>query len=142
MFRVIHRLQRIDSGDALSYPVEEATFDAAVSWMALHHIPDRPHLCGRIARAIGPNGGCYIEDLYMRTSFSSRDLEDVHQVLAGNSVTSIEEFTKDIRAAGLRLVEINDLTADVIRSLPNDKQCGKSIGEATHSNMVQIPMRP
>jgi cyclopropane fatty-acyl-phospholipid synthase-like methyltransferase len=101
-------------GDALSHPLGDAESDAVVSWMALHHIPERPHLCGRLARAIRSGGRCYIEDLYMRTPFSPRDLEDVRRVLVGNSVTSMEEFARDIRAAGLHSVEITDLTADVV----------------------------
>jgi hypothetical protein len=81
--------------------------------MVLHHIPNRPHLCERLARALRPGGGCYIKDLYMRAPFFAQDLSDVRNVLVGNSVTSIEEFTADLRAAGC-LVEVTDLTAAVI----------------------------
>ena len=101
-------------GDALSYPLPEAAFDAIVSWMVLHHIPNRPRLCERLARALRPGGGCYIEDLYMRAPFSAQDLSDVREVLVGNSVTSIEEFTGDMRTAGFTHVNATDLTADVI----------------------------
>jgi cyclopropane fatty-acyl-phospholipid synthase-like methyltransferase len=101
-------------GDALSYPFPEAAFDSVVSWMVLHHISNRPRLCERLARALRSGGRCYIEDLYMRAPFFAQDLSDVRNVLVGNSVTSIEEFAADLRAAGLPRFEATDLTAVVI----------------------------
>jgi hypothetical protein len=50
----------------------------------------------------------------MRAPFFAQDLSDVRNVLVGNSVTGIEEFTADLRAAGLPRVEVTDLTAVVI----------------------------
>ncbi len=100
-------------GDALSYPFPEAAFDEVVSWMVLHHIPNRPRLCEKHAHALRPGCGCYIEDLYMRAPFSAQDLGDVRNVLVGNSVTSVEEFTAHLKAAGLLRVETTDLTAVV-----------------------------
>src|SRR5215471_18285129 len=52
-------------GDALSYPMSDADFDAIVSWLALLHIPDRGRLLARLAQALRPGGGCYIEDFCM-----------------------------------------------------------------------------
>jgi SAM-dependent methyltransferase len=64
-------------GDALDYPLPEATFDAVVSWLVMHHVSDRSRLCTRLVRALRPGGGCYIEDLYMRAPFSPEGLRDV-----------------------------------------------------------------
>jgi cyclopropane fatty-acyl-phospholipid synthase-like methyltransferase len=41
-------------GDALTYPFADGAFDAAVSWLALHHIRRRPRLAARLAQAISP----------------------------------------------------------------------------------------
>jgi cyclopropane fatty-acyl-phospholipid synthase-like methyltransferase len=97
-------------GDALTYPLPGAAFDAVVSWMAVHHIPDRRQLCARLARALRPGGGCYIEDLYMRAPFSAADMYDVRNALIGNSVSSIDDFMADLQAAALTQVERTDLT--------------------------------
>jgi len=97
-------------GDALIYPLPQATFDAVVSWMAVHHIPNRRRLCVRLTRALRPGGGCYIEDLYMRAPFIAADLHDVQNVLIGNSVSSIEDFVADLQAAGLTQIVRSDLT--------------------------------
>jgi sterol 24-C-methyltransferase/phosphoethanolamine N-methyltransferase len=97
-------------GDALEYPIPDAAFDAVVSWLVVHHIPDRPRLCVRLARALRSGGRCYIEDLYMRAPFSAPDLRDVRGVLVGNAVTGIDEFATDLRAAGFINFTATDLT--------------------------------
>jgi sarcosine/dimethylglycine N-methyltransferase len=97
-------------GDALSYPFADGAFDAAVSWLALLHIPDRPRLCARLARALRSGGGCYIEDLCMRAPFAGRDLRDVRDIVFGVTLTSIEDYAGDLRAAGFVGVTATDMT--------------------------------
>ena len=99
-------------GDALTYPLAVASFDAVVSWLAILHIPDRPRLCTRLAPALRPGGGCYIEDLCVRAPFSAGDLREVHNVVYGISMSSIEEYAGDLRSAGFVDVAATDLTSD------------------------------
>jgi len=105
--RVTHVL-----GDALAYPFADAEFDALVSWLAVLHIPDRPRLFKRLARALRSGGGCYVEDLCMRAPFAPDDLRDLHEIVFGVSVTSIEDYAKDMRAGGFVDVAATDLTSD------------------------------
>jgi len=101
-----------ECGDVLVHPLPEAAFDAVVSWLVVHHIPDRPGVCARLVRALRPGGGCYIEDLYVRSVLSDEDLQDVRTVLVGNTVTGIAEFAAELRAAGFVNVGETDLTSD------------------------------
>lgn len=48
-----------------------------MSWLAVLHLPDRPRLFARLARALRPGGGCTIEDLCMLAPFSPPDLRDL-----------------------------------------------------------------
>ena len=105
--RVTHVL-----GDALAYPFADAEFDAVVSWLAILHIPDRPRLFKRLARALRSGGGCYVEDLCMRAPFGPENLRDLREVVFGVSVTSIEDYAKNMRAAGFIDVAATDLTSD------------------------------
>jgi SAM-dependent methyltransferase len=98
--------------DALTHPLPDATFDATVSFLAIVHIPDRARLLARLARALRPGGGCYIEDLCMRAPFAPSDLEDVRQIVCGNSITTIDDYAQDLRAGGLTDVAATDLTPD------------------------------
>lgn len=99
-------------GDALSYPIPDAAFDAVVSWLAVLHIPDRPRLCARLARALRSGGGCYIEDLYMRAPFAAKELRDVRDIVFGVTLTSIEDYVGDLEAAGFTGVAATDMTGD------------------------------
>jgi cyclopropane fatty-acyl-phospholipid synthase-like methyltransferase len=99
-------------GDALLWPMEDAGFDAVVSWLAVLHIPDRRRLYARLARALRPGGWCYVEDLCARAPFATADLRDLRDVVFGVSVTGIEEHVDDLQAAGFVDVIAADETAD------------------------------
>jgi sarcosine/dimethylglycine N-methyltransferase len=99
-------------GDALTYPLPDAAFDAVVSWLAILHIPDRPRLLARLARALRSGGGCYIEDLCMRAPFSPDDLRLVREVVFGISMTNADDYANDLRAAGFVGIATTDLTSD------------------------------
>ncbi len=98
--------------DALTCDLPDGAFDAAVSWCAFLHIPDRPRLAARIARALKPGGQLYLEDLYRRGPFSAADERDVREMLFGTTLTGIEAFTADLRAAGFAEIAVTDLTGE------------------------------
>ena len=97
-------------GNALTHPLPAGGFDAAVSWLALHHIPSRPRLASRLAAAIRPGGRIYIEDLVVRAPFSPRDAADVRRVLYGETMTGVDEYTADLAKAGFQDIETTDMT--------------------------------
>ena len=99
-------------GDALEQPLSPQAFDAVISFLAIVHIPHRPALMKRVRDALRPGGQCYIEDLACRAPFTPRDLGDLHRVVHGVSVTSIEDYAGDLRQAGLSDVVATDLTGD------------------------------
>jgi sarcosine/dimethylglycine N-methyltransferase len=99
-------------GDALDQPLSPQAFDAVISFLAIVHIPHRPALMKRVHEVLCPGGRCYIEDLASRAPFTPRDLEDLQRVVHGVSVTSIEDYARDLRQAGLFDVVATDLTDD------------------------------
>jgi sarcosine/dimethylglycine N-methyltransferase len=99
-------------GDALTYELPSASFDAIVSFLAILHVPDRPALFRRFAQALRAGGRCYIEDLCQRAPFVPADLEDLRTVVYGITVTRIEDYAGDLRAAGFGDMEPTDLTDD------------------------------
>jgi cyclopropane fatty-acyl-phospholipid synthase-like methyltransferase len=99
-------------GDALTCPLRETAFDAVVSWLAILHIPDRPRLCTRLAKALRRGGGCYIEDLCMRAPFSPDDLRDLRAFVFGISLSGVADYADDLRASGFTDVSATDMSAD------------------------------
>ena len=96
-------------GDALVHPLADDAYDAAVSWLMIHHVPGRPRLLRRIATALRAGGRLYIEDLCTRAPFAPEDQADVEQTLFGATMTSADEYVDDVRAAGFAMVEATDM---------------------------------
>lgn len=110
--RVTHVL-----GNALDHPLpnisgfeKSAGFDAVVSWLAIHHIPERPRLFKRLSAALKPGGRIYIEDLYERTPFAAADLPDVKHTIHGVSMTSVEDYVREMREGGFIDFDVTDMT--------------------------------
>jgi sarcosine/dimethylglycine N-methyltransferase len=99
-------------GDALTAVFPDATFDAVVSWLTLHHIPERPRLLARLARMLRRGGQCYIEGLYQRAPFAASDLPDVHHTIFGVTLTSIADYVRDLHEAGFTGMTATDLSDD------------------------------
>jgi sarcosine/dimethylglycine N-methyltransferase len=99
-------------GDALTEPLPDAGFDAVVSWLAIVHIPERARLFQRLARALRPGAGCYVEDLCMHKPFAPRDWEDARRVVYAQSLTTQADYARDLGAAGFSDVTVTDLTPD------------------------------
>ena len=96
-------------GDALTHPLGEGTYDAAVSWLAIHHIPDRRRLLHRLASALRTGGRLYIEDLCERAPFSPDDLKDVRETLHGVTMTTAGEYVEDVQSTGFAVIEATDM---------------------------------
>lgn len=99
-------------GDALTYPLPQGAFDAVVSWLAIHHIPERPRLLSRCADALRAGGHIYIEDLYRRAPFAASDLSDVARTIFGVTLTSADEYVRELQAAGFIDAGATDMTSD------------------------------
>lgn len=103
--QVIHR-----AGDILSTELDPAGFDAAVSWLALYHIPDRAPLFPRLAAALRPGGCIYVEDLYTRAPLTAAEAEAMRTMLFSNTLPSRPDYEAELRAGGFDQIEFRDMT--------------------------------
>ncbi|MBV9579371.1 MAG: methyltransferase domain-containing protein [Chloroflexi bacterium] len=99
-------------GDAATHPLPAASFDVAVSWLAVLHIPGRPELLRNIAGGMRTGGKILIEDLCQRKAFAETDLHDLRHVVYGVTVTPVDEYVADLTNAGFAEVQAEDLTPD------------------------------
>jgi cyclopropane fatty-acyl-phospholipid synthase-like methyltransferase len=98
-------------GDALAHPLPVAGFDAALSWLAIHHIPERPRLMQRLAHAIKPRGHVYVEDLVMREVTSREDFTTLRNTLYAVTLTDADGYAQDLEDAGFDEIDITDMTS-------------------------------
>ncbi len=98
--------------DAATHPFPTASFDAAVSWLAILHMPDRRALFQNVAHGLRAGGRFLIEDLCMRKPFTEPDLQDLRYVVCGVTVTSVDDYVADLMSADLTGVQVDDLTPD------------------------------
>lgn len=98
-------------GDALTHPLEVGGFDAAVSWLAVHHIPERPRLMERLFQTVKPGGRIYLEDLVVREAFSREAFVQMRTLLFGVSLTDAEGLAQDLDDAGFDEIDMTDMTA-------------------------------
>jgi cyclopropane fatty-acyl-phospholipid synthase-like methyltransferase len=95
-------------GDALTHPLPAV--DAVVSFLAIVHIPERPRLLARLAEALRPGGGLYIEDLCQLGPLSIQDRDALQTIVHANTLTSLDAYASDLR--GFTDIIATDLTPD------------------------------
>ena len=99
-------------GDALAVALPARAFDAAIGFLAILHVPDRPRLLRRLHGALKTGGGLYIEDLAGRAPFGPHDRHALREVVQGVTVTTREAYADYLLAVGFVDVVATDLTPD------------------------------
>ena len=100
------------AGDILSTPLSSGHYDAAVSFLALYHIPGREPLFPRVCAALKPGGCLYVEDLYLIGSPSKAEQADLDGMMQANTLPTREDYIKELQQAGFGEVDFSDMTED------------------------------
>ena len=100
------------NADFLALPLEPASFDHAVSWLALFHIPQRATYLDKLHAALRPKGTFFAEDLDLRQSPAPEDLGDFEQHLFPNSLVGEKIYRQGLADAGFDLLDLTDMTED------------------------------
>lgn len=98
-------------GDILQVPLPRQGYDAAVSWLALYHIPARAPLFPRLAAALRQGGHLYVEDLYCRSPLSEAEEADMAGMLYSNTLPQQAEYEAELATAGFSDIVFTDMTA-------------------------------
>ncbi|MGW1253692.1 SAM-dependent methyltransferase [Streptomyces sp. NPDC002513] len=104
--------------DAAALPFEENSFDAVWALESIIHMPDRVQVLREIARVIRPGGRVVLTDFFERAPIPDRKRSAVAKFyenwVMGPRVT-IDDYPRLVREAGLRLVEVSDISEQVMR---------------------------
>ncbi|EBA03126.1 SAM-dependent methyltransferase [Rhodobacterales bacterium HTCC2150] len=100
------------NADFLQLEIETGTFDHAVSWLALFHIPRRSEYLDKLHRSLRPGGKLFVEDLYLIKDPDSDELEDFKQHLFPNSLVRRKSYFASLENAGFDVSVADDMTND------------------------------
>ncbi len=105
------RVEHVNA-DFLQLEIEMGTFDHAVSWLALFHIPRRTEYLEKLYRSLRPGGKLFVEDLYMIKDPEGAELDDFKQHLFPNSLVSENDYFLSLENAGFDVSMADDMTDD------------------------------
>ena len=100
------------NADFLELETGNHTFDHAVSWLALFHIPNRETYLRKLNDSLVANGTLFVEDLYLRSPPTPDEAPDFQHHLHPNSLVPKDEYLSTLSDAGFDISETTDMTED------------------------------
>ncbi|MDG4763506.1 methyltransferase domain-containing protein [Solwaraspora sp. WMMD406] len=104
--------------DAADLPFEPASFDAVWALESIIHMPDRLQVLREIARVIRPGGRVVLTDFFERAPIPEQKRAVVNKFRSNwviGPMVTIDDYPRLVREAGLRLVELSDISGQVMR---------------------------
>ncbi len=112
--RGLAELTDFQHGDALRLPFEDATFDAAYSFEALCHVPDKAAAYREVARVLKP-GGAFLGYDWLRgaglTAEGQGYVEEICRCHGVPYLNTLEGTRADLAAAGFEVTTVCDAAA-------------------------------
>jgi ubiquinone/menaquinone biosynthesis C-methylase UbiE len=108
---------RFIHGDALAMPFEDASFTLAVAQESFAHIPRKPRLLAECARVLRPRGRLVFSDILHRGNLSADDAQRLYDGMAFSEIATARAYESMLRACGMEVVRVVDLTEEWTRIL-------------------------
>jgi cyclopropane fatty-acyl-phospholipid synthase-like methyltransferase len=105
--RIEHRRANV-----LDEPLEEAAYDAVVSWLAIFHIPSHERLWRHVSRALKSGGRLFIEDLCSFAPFNAEEERLLSEKLYAQSLPTPEAYRDELTNAGFEIQEMTDMSTN------------------------------
>lgn len=99
-------------GDILQTPLATGAYDAAISFLALYHIPARQALFPNIFNALRSGGHLWAEDLYLLGTPTAAEKVDLDGMMAANTLPTREAYMSELSAAGFQDIVFENMTED------------------------------
>jgi ubiquinone/menaquinone biosynthesis C-methylase UbiE len=132
-------------GDAMSIPFDDAEFDAAYSFDALCHTPDKLKVYREVARILKPNGLFLGYDWFCREQMSVDDYEEfiepVCRTFAIPHLITLSELERSLYDAGFEVESVADASheGDLARNWEIFEQKGASLAlrDGEHESLMR-----
>lgn len=95
-------------GDIHAVPLPPQSYDGAISYLALYHIPDRGSVYAKLHAALKPGGRAFVEDLYARRPMTPGEQETMRHALFANTVTDRDGYVAELQSAGFTDIDFQD----------------------------------
>jgi SAM-dependent methyltransferase len=96
----------------MDVPLPGASMDAVVSQEALLHVPDKGRALQEAFRILKTGGRLAFTDWTPRAPLSPVDADLLWRGMAAQTLQSVESYRSLLADAGLRIVAVDDLTAE------------------------------
>ncbi|MER7986305.1 methyltransferase domain-containing protein [Streptomyces noursei] len=98
--------------DAMQLPFPDDSFDAAIAIESIFHMPDRGRVLAEVCRVLRPGGRLVLTDFFERGPVPAEKQPAVDRLLRDFIMTLArpEDYVPMLRDAGLRFVELLDIT--------------------------------
>ncbi|ONI76220.1 hypothetical protein ALI144C_36745 [Actinosynnema sp. ALI-1.44] len=128
--------------DMRDMPFDDATFDAAFAIESVCHVPDRTNAYAEIGRVLRPGGRVVVTDFMLRQPIT----DPATAALFATASTTFEtapivpraEYESLVRAAGLEVVEVADITEAV---QPSWRVAAENMRKAWHTHTIKLGER-
>jgi hypothetical protein len=100
------------NADFLEFDADANSFDHAVSWLALFHIPERAAYLEKLRSVLPIGGTLSVEDLYLLKAPDEDEVSDFQHHLHPNSLVDKGEYFASLENAGFEIISQSDMTSD------------------------------
>ncbi|MFK7941733.1 MAG: cyclopropane-fatty-acyl-phospholipid synthase family protein [Paracoccaceae bacterium] len=97
-------------GDILETPLMPEIYTAAISFLALYHIPARESLFPNVKNALKSGGYLYVEDLYRIGTPTQSEQDDLDGMMQANTLPTREIYIAELSTAGFSSICFKDMT--------------------------------
>lgn len=122
---------RFVHGNALAMPFADGSFTLAISQESFAHIPGKAPLVAECARVLRPGGRLVFSDILHRGNLSPGDAQRLSEGMAFSEIATVDQYSELLRARGMEIVRVLDLTAEWTRILVDRHAMYRSLESQT-----------
>lgn len=133
--------------DAMELPFGEGSFDAVWALESIIHMPDRVQALKEMARVVRPGGRVVLTDFFERApipAHKQKAVDGFYRNWVMGPMVRIDDYPRLVREAGLRLVEVSDISVQVmkrtlegiaVRIAQDSKHIGETLGDELRDDL-------
>lgn len=136
---------KFEYANAMTLPYADQSFDAAMAYESMFHMPDRNKVLSEIFRVLRPGGRLVVADFISTSKTSEEERRMQYAMYKVNSYLFLNEYPEFFQRAGFEVVECKDISRETEKSMdkflevipPKRDEIAAVYGAAFVDGMVQ-----